>query len=122
MALSPDNQGPDDECPSAADFPIYCHCVQTSPTAKYMALHNGLNLVVVPKRLLPVWVKEWKDTVEPHQLVNMTLLLGHGTPIEGIQTVRAFPHRNLLMITEARECFVHMRAWRALTRVYIRRI
>jgi hypothetical protein len=35
--------------------------------------------------------------------LNMTLLLGHGTPIEGIQTVRAFPQRNLLMIAEARE-------------------
>jgi hypothetical protein len=33
----------------------------------------------------------------------MTLLLGHGTPIEGIQTVRAVPQRNLLMIAEARE-------------------
>jgi hypothetical protein len=91
MALSPYNQGPDDECSSAADFSICCPCMQAGPTAKYMALRDGLNLVVVPKRLLPAWVKEWKDTVERHQLVNMTLLLGHGTPIEGIQTVRAFP-------------------------------
>jgi hypothetical protein len=68
-----------------------------------MALRDGLNLVVAPRRLLPVWVKERKDTVELHQLLNMTLLLGHGTPIEGIQTVRAFPHRNLLMIADARE-------------------
>jgi hypothetical protein len=42
------NQGPDDECPSAADFPICCPCVQAGPTAKYMALRDGLNLVVAP--------------------------------------------------------------------------
>ncbi|GFF81336.1 hypothetical protein IFM47457_05432 [Aspergillus lentulus] len=68
-----------------------------------MAPRDGLNLGVAPRRLLPVGVKEWKDTVELHQLLNMTLLLGHGTPIEGIQTVRAFPHCNLLMIAEARK-------------------
>ena len=68
-------------CPSAADFPICCPCVQAGPTAKYMAPGDGLNLVVTPRCLLPVWVKEWKDTVELHQLLNMTLRVGHGTPI-----------------------------------------
>ncbi|KAF4167120.1 hypothetical protein CNMCM6936_005648 [Aspergillus lentulus] len=92
-----------DECPSTADFSICCPCVQAGPTTKYMAPRDGLNLGVAPRRLLPVGVKEWKDTVELHQLLNMTLLLGHGTPIEGIQTVRAFPHCNLLMIAEARK-------------------
>ncbi|EAW18836.1 uncharacterized protein NFIA_087920 [Aspergillus fischeri NRRL 181] len=55
-----------------------------------MALRDGLNLVVVPRRLLQVWVKEWKDTVEPHQLLNMTLLLGHGTPIQASRQSRHF--------------------------------
>ncbi|RHZ45234.1 uncharacterized protein CDV56_103757 [Aspergillus thermomutatus] len=101
--LSPDDQKPGDECPSAADFPICCPCVREGPTAKYTAVHNGLNLVVVPKRLIPVWVKEWNDTVKPHDLLRMHLLLGHGTQIKGIRTVTEFQHKDLLMIPEAKE-------------------
>jgi hypothetical protein len=49
---------PDDECPSAADFPICCPGVRAGPTAQYMAIRGGLDLVVVPRALISVWVEE----------------------------------------------------------------
>lgn len=101
--LSPNNQGSDDECPSAADFLICCPCVRAGPTAKSIEIRDGLNLVVAPKRLLPVWVKEWHDIVEPHPLLQMTLLLGHGTLIQGVQTVRELGEKKSLMIAEAED-------------------
>ncbi|RHZ52844.1 uncharacterized protein CDV56_107162 [Aspergillus thermomutatus] len=36
--LLPDDQEPDDEALSAADFPICCPCVRAGPTARYMAI------------------------------------------------------------------------------------
>jgi hypothetical protein len=101
--LSPGNQGPDDGCPSAADFPICCPCVWAGPTAKYMGIGDGLNLVVAPKRLLPVWVKEWNDTGKAHSLLNMTLLLRHGTAIQGVQTVNGFEGKGSLTVAEAEQ-------------------
>ncbi|GIC85402.1 uncharacterized protein Aud_001233 [Aspergillus udagawae] len=78
------------------------------PTAKYMGIRDGLNLVVAPKRLLPVWVKEWNDTVKAHSLLNMTLLLGHGPAIQGVKTVKGFEGKGSLMVAEA-EQWLH--AW-----------
>lgn len=77
--------------------------MQAGPTAKSIEICDGLNLVVAPKRLLPVWVKEWHDTVKPHPLLQMTLLLGHGTPIQGVQTVRELGEKKSLMIAEAED-------------------
>ncbi|GFG07131.1 hypothetical protein IFM5058_03268 [Aspergillus udagawae] len=73
------------------------------PTAKYMGIRDGLNLVVAPKRLLPVWVKEWNDTVKAHSLLNMTLLLGHGPAIQGVKTVKGFEGKGSLMVAEAEQ-------------------
>ncbi|GFG00356.1 hypothetical protein IFM53868_10729 [Aspergillus udagawae] len=86
----------------AADFPICCPCVRAGPTAKYMGIRKGLNLVVAPKRLLPVWVKEWNDTVKEHSLLDMTLLLRHGTVIQGVKTIKEFKEKELLMVAEAK--------------------
>jgi hypothetical protein len=106
--LPRDSQG--NVCPSTDNFPICCPCVQSGPTAKYMALRPGLNLVIAPRRLLPMWVKEWKDTVEHHSLLKMTLLLGHGTAIPGVKSVESFQQKELLMIAEAKR-WAEARAW-----------
>lgn len=40
-----------------------------------------------------------------HQLLGMTLLLGHGTPIQAIETVKGFPRKDWLMIAEVERSF-----------------
>jgi hypothetical protein len=68
-----------------------------------MGIRDGLNLVVAPKRLLPVWVKEWNETVKAHSLLNMTLLLGHGPATQGVQTIKGFEGKGSLMVAEAEQ-------------------
>lgn len=57
----------------------------------------------MPKRLLLVWVKEWYNIVKLHLLLQITLLLGYSTLIQGIQTVRELGKKKLLIITEAKD-------------------
>lgn len=77
--------------------------MRASPIAKSIEIRDGLNLVIIPKRLLPVWVKEWHDIVKPYPLLQMTLLLGHSTLIQGVQTVRELSKKKSLMIAEAED-------------------
>ncbi|KAF7128806.1 hypothetical protein CNMCM5793_003715 [Aspergillus hiratsukae] len=101
--LLSDDQQPDAKCPSAAEFPICCPCIKGGPTAQYVKINHGPNLVVVPARLIPVWEEEWTKTVDDHHRLRMHLLIGHRTEVNGRETVQEFERKDWLTIKEAQQ-------------------
>lgn len=79
--LPKDNEDPDVKCPSQAHLPILCGCVKNSPTATF-EVQYGINLILVPGKLVKNWVNEWREAWDPvyWKVLKFTLWVGHREP------------------------------------------
>lgn len=76
--LPEEKKDPDAKCPSQAKLPILCGCVKNSPTATF-EVQRGINIVIVPGKLVPNWVNEWRETWDPNffKVLKLDLWVGH---------------------------------------------
>ncbi|KAF7128803.1 hypothetical protein CNMCM5793_003712 [Aspergillus hiratsukae] len=79
------------ECPSASAFPCCCICVPNSPTRELTSRWRGGNLIIVPKKLIRNWIKEWHNYVDlANERLAMQLILGHQTPNTNVPTMTIY--------------------------------
>lgn len=102
--LPADAKQPGARCPSADGFPLECPCVPDGASAKIRLLVHGMNLIVVPKRLLPSWTMEWaKVVVAEAPEKSPVLLIGHSIAIRGFQKVESYRPRKDLQHVKAQQ-------------------
>lgn len=79
------------ECPSASAFPCCCICVPNSPTRELTSRWRGGNLIIVPKKLIRNWIREWHNYVDlANERLAMQLILGHQTPNTNVPTMTIY--------------------------------
>ncbi|KAJ6171487.1 hypothetical protein N7470_000554 [Penicillium chermesinum] len=82
------NVDPRRRCPSSGrnPYPICCPCEFGSPTSRLQP-SCGLQLFMVPPKLMVHWVKEWTLNVD-EQVVDLELLLGYSPSHAALRGVR----------------------------------
>lgn len=69
-------------CPSQAQWPFLCRCVNSPFSAKQFEPREGATLVIAPKSLLLAWTRQWAETVpngeNKRNIMKFQLLIGHG--------------------------------------------
>lgn len=80
------------ECPVQKQFCFRCACVSSVYSAHNLPPTHGPTLIVVPKSLLIMWIKQWSQTIEETCLIR--LVTAHGTT--SAAQIRQFNHPGIV--------------------------
>ncbi|KAL9031739.1 MAG: hypothetical protein Q9196_000249 [Gyalolechia fulgens] len=77
--LAANKQEEDAQCPSQAEWPILCACVESGPTSQF-GPQQGLNLIIVPAKLISNWRNEYEGIYDrkSHEFLDLRFFVCHG--------------------------------------------